>query len=264
MSKLAEYALGIEEVAAAIAVAGIPEAAKGLLVSNFGRLSADEERGRLLSANHSLYARGLLTVSDHHPQLIPDLTRIVTVFTSNTRSLRMGKTSVFGEDVLAYYHDQDGWVKHAIRDGVAHYFTLNKAPGEMEAEIFEFFSPSFKAWSSIQPIELPDTLFADLDPRQRRSQNDVLAFIHKTSPAHPSAELLSADLAQARLRGSMLWLEQISEDDLATRGTLLIQGLDRLWMLNSKAEGEISRLVAQLATYEQFKLNIHDFVPAST
>ena len=255
-----EYRFSIEEVAALLAISGMKDVAKGLLMSNFGELSPDEERGRLLAANHSLYVRGHITVNGEGQQVAPEIVELLTAFTSSARTLRAGKTGAYGEDVLAFHYHAEQWTENSAQDGVTFSFHGKRSLDDIEAQLMSFFSPVFLGWRKSNPVILPETLISELTPEMRRSEEAVLAFIQQTAAGHPFAEGLARDFSQAIWRGSLLWMESEAEEDIAMRATLLVQGVDRLWMINSTTQDEQTRLQAQLCSLAQFRQHIHDFV----
>jgi hypothetical protein len=227
-----EFTLGVEELTAAISLAGQVEAAKGLLVGTFGELSADEQKGRLMAANHALLARGWVTLVEGKPRLDERLAGLITRLFTGGDVLRSGRTGAYGENVLALFPGQGGWLEHRVRDGVVHSlrFPLNKQ--QASAALEGFFQPVFGGEQALQ-VDLPDGLLSDLDPVQRRSFDAALAYIRQASPDNLDAYLLAEDLARGPWRGSTLRL-QVIEDGMRTRGALWVQGQGRLWQLQAQ------------------------------
>jgi hypothetical protein len=254
------YSLSLEELAAVISLTGQRAQARALLINNLGDMSPDEERGRMFAADHSLMARDLVSIKDKKPQLHPDLVRIVNGMFGGGVVIRSGKTGAFGEDSLSYYFGFEGWLEHKVRDSVIFTFRLALQPVEVEKAICTFFSPVFTGWHNIPPVDLPGTLLVDLDPVSRRSFDKVLAFIKTVSPGNKAAEQLAIDFAQASWRGSIFWIYGSGNKDLSSKGTLFVQGPERLWLINSKIIKDQAIFQAELCSATQFQEKIHGFI----
>ena len=255
-----DYRFSIEEVAALLAISGRKDLAKGILLSNFGELSPEEERGRLLAANHSLYVHGHVSIQGEQQEITPEISRLLSAFANPTRTLRAGKTGSFGEDLRIFFYSEGSWTENAVQDGVIFSFQPERSLEEIEASILAFFSPVFLGWRKSDPVILSETLTSELTSEKRRSYEAVLAFINTTAAEHPFSDMLARDFAEARWRGSLLWMESENNEDIGMRGTLLVQGADRLWMINSTTVDGKTRMEAQLCSLAHFRKHIHDFV----
>ena len=250
----------IEEVAALLAVSGWSEMGQALLVSNFGELSSDELRGRMIAANHSLYARGHLVLKENKQQVAEETFPVIAALGQAKRTIRASKSAEFGEDLRVYYFYQDRWTENAVQDGVVYTFQSERSPEDIEAALSAFFTPVFLGWRKSEPVPLANTLLTGLPLADRRSPEAVLAFINQTASGHPYAQALAQDFAGASWRGSLVWVESESAGSLGMRGTLLVQGAERLWLINSVTVDGEPRMQAQLCSLAQFRQHIHDFV----
>lgn len=249
--------LSTEELAVVIGIAGRPEIAKGLLSSSFGEISVDEERGRLLAAHNSLLARKLIHLEAGQPQLHPEFKKTMAAFLVGRRLVRAGRTGLFGEDMLAYYHHADGWLGHGIRDGVSHHLDFPFSLDRAEAAVEAFLSPVCPPLANSIRIALPDTLLTELSPEARRSYDDVLEVIRSVSPSNPAAQLLAQDFAEGPWRGSTTWMDQTDPNSVLTRGMLWLQGVERLWMITAQAREEAAQSQAVLCGRDQFRAEVH-------
>ena len=117
-----ELNISVEELAMSLSIAGSPAVAKGLLLSQVGKLSDDEERGRLRSAAHALLARDLVVIKDSKPYLQDNLAALVEVMQKYDYSIRFARRVDSLEQVLAYYFSGRTILKHQNRDGVVQHF----------------------------------------------------------------------------------------------------------------------------------------------
>ena len=108
--------LSVEELAFAIGAIGEAETAGAFLRVLLGTRCREEIDGRLLSASHSLIARGYLTfdLSEKERELDKQLAELVGVLAGCDFSIRCGRSVQDGEDVHSYFFKGDAIVEHRL------------------------------------------------------------------------------------------------------------------------------------------------------
>lgn len=241
MNKL-QFDLGIEELAVAISMIGKTEEAKGLLVSVLGEISPEEERGRLLAAYNSLFARGLIAYADQHtdPILDSDIKAILELFFGSQTLIRVSKISEMSENTASYYIGNDGWLEHCINQGVSHRFLYPINEKEVTKRISAFLSP--QPVSSVQPsllLKVPTDILFNAPAGTLSNYDELLGILSKDSESTDEMKMLTDDVVNGQWRASTVWISHPNDEQMLMRGYLWVQGADRLWKLNSdSAESE--------------------------
>lgn len=235
MTQKIEISIGLEELVAALAAAGHKDEARGILAGTYGTLSAEQESGRLIAANHSLLSRGLSKFVDQKIELGAEMQTILNGMLASKATLRAGKSGPAGEEILSFYPQKTGWMKHQVSLGVVHRFRLPIGKEDAGTELGSFFE--VKSGEKVTPLEvlLPASLMTDLAAQGRRSFDAILDYL-KTNAANSgdaALPLFAEDFRNNRWRGSLVWVERSSQDSLAMKGALLLQGAHRLWVIQS-------------------------------
>lgn len=257
---LFEYSFSVEEFAVIMSVAGRADEAKGLLTSQLGMLSSEEERGRLLSANHSLLARNLLSIRDSQVQVDTDVSELMEKLFMSTSLCRFGRTGKFGEDVLTYYYVSDGLLEHAMSDGVVHRFRFPIPIKDVDNRVWSFFSPVSAARKEDLSLELPIGFITEFDFSNLRTFAKVIEIITKNSAQTRAAEAFAEDLANGSWRGSMIWIDHEFEDRTFGRGSFCFQGPTHLWLINFVGKSEPPKLRAYQVNMKEFRKHIRSIV----
>ncbi len=262
-TKKIEVSIGLEELVAAMAATGHKEEARGILVGAYGTLSADQESGRLIAANHSLLARGLSKYADQKIEIGAEMQTIINGMLTSKATLRAGKSGPAGEEILSFYPQQSGWMKHQVSLSVVHHFCLPLSKEDLGGELSSFFAGiSGKKTSPIE-ISLPASLMTDLAAQGRRSFEAILEYLKANAAADTGAGLpiFAEDFLNNQWRGSLVWIERSSQDSLAMKGALLLQGAHRLWVVQSGQGGtEAAKMKARLLSSSEFLDWVHAFL----
>ena len=259
MSKL-NFDFSVEEFAVSLSLVKKIEEAKGLLTNAFGKSSPDEEKGRLLAAYNSLFARGLLTYGQGEAALHPDIKKILDIFFDSRKLIKVGKSVDSGEDVVSYYFHQDAWLEHSIVQGIAHRFRYPVKEKEIQNNISKFFSPHGLSGKTSVCVDMPADLLNSL-PGTLSNYDTVLAVLSKNDVSiSPEMNLLADDIANGEWRGSTVWMSRVDEESLLLRGYLWVQGKERLWTINSKNSDDSLTLQAALCSKDDFHLKLHELV----
>jgi hypothetical protein len=259
MSKL-NFDFSVEEFAVSLSLVKKIEEAKGLLTNAFGKSSPDEEKGRLLAAYNSLFARGLLTYGQGEAALHPDIKKMLDIFFDSRKLIKVGKSVDQGEDVVSYYSHQDGWLEHSIVQGVAYRFRYPVKEKEIQNNISKFFSPHGLSGKTPVCVDMPADLL-NSPPGMLSNYDTVLAVLSKNiASITPEMNLLADDIVNGEWRGSTVWMNRVDEGNLLLLGYLWVQGKERLWTINSKTSDESFILQAALSSKDDFHLKLHELV----
>lgn len=259
MMKL-NYDFSVEEFAVFLSFVKKNEEAKGLLTNAFGKSSPDEEKGRLLAAYNSLFARGLLTYGLGEAVLHPDIKKLLDIFFDSRKLIKVGKSVDSGEDIVSYYFHRDAWLEHSIIQGVAHRFRYPVKEKEIQNNISKFLSPHGLSGKTPICVDMPADLL-NSPPGTLSSYDTVLAMLSKNvASIIPEMNQLAEDIANGEWRGSTIWMSHVDKDNLLLRGYLWVQGKERLWSINSKASDEAPALQAVLCSKDDFHLILHELV----
>ncbi len=249
------FHLGLEEVVVAIGLVGQPEVAKALLWSNVGEINADEERGRLLAAHHSLLAKGLITLQQNEAHPTEDLVQIATMLVEHTFIVRFSRGSGVDERVLAYYFRDNRILSHAIGNGVSHHLVFVNDRDQMVdngAQFVELIA-AHEDYPEVKVSEATLNKARELAHTAPDKLDELLTDAGMPETARLS---LSEDLRQPAYRGSLMRVEAKDGQLRSDRGALLLKGKERLWLMEVQpADGEVM-ITIRLATQETLRYQI--------
>ncbi|MGB9777452.1 MAG: hypothetical protein ACPLYD_13675 [Anaerolineae bacterium] len=227
---MSEFALTLEELALVFSIIGKPEAGQNLMAAQLGEMSEAEARARLLTAGHSLLARGWMVLSDEGPTLNEDLARAAHLLTRADFSIRYSRATPDAEFNLAYHFGKDAILEHRLEQGVVH--RLNEIP---DAATVIKSGLVFFGLPQAEPFQCPPaTLLYSLlnglkdldDPAQIDQRLQEAGIAEETRP------LLVEDLARPQYRGSALRVQYDARGNLfSEEGFLLLHGPRRLWLI---------------------------------
>lgn len=252
---------GVEEFAVALNLFKKQAEANGLLISTFGKMSQEEQRGRMLAAYNSLFARGLLTYAQQESTLQPEIVKLLNIFFTSHKLIKVGKAVNSAEDVISYYAYQNVWLEHSVTQGVAHRFRYPIKEKAILDNISEFLSPTGLSNVISTCVNIPAELILNSPPGTLSDYDTVLAILGKNiSKITPEIKQLSEDIAKGKWRGSTIWMNRIDEDRLLSRGYLWVQGQNRLWAINSKNSDESVFLRATLCSKADFDSKLQELI----
>lgn len=243
--------LSLEEVAVVLSLLGYPEVAKGLLVTQLGEISADEERGRLLAANHSLLAKNILYLQGDKIRMEPPYAQLLGFLTTNDYALR-GTIRQIGqpEQILNFYARGERLVEHRITHGVVHTFReVSDVEKALDACI------SFLGMESDAPFAAASFTLTNAQIEEARSlaaEQAEIAFnyLHELGAPKESARLFAEDLGQQKMRAAVLRVNVNMATGLTSDyGYLTLGGASgRYWLMDINALNGTSMLVVQPMT----------------
>lgn len=239
---LQSYVISIEELIAALGLVGKLVEAKVLINSSFGEISADEEKGRIHSAYHSLLSRKLVFYSNGKAYLNPSFQNILEIFIQSTHGTRLNKTTSLGEDILTIYPQDQDFLIHMNTQEVVHDLKYPLSKEAVIKEIQIFYKPNCDQTDPISLI-LPTTHLIDLDAKTRRQYDQVYEYIKKSNPKDNNSKLLAEDFAYGPWRGSVIGFNADSENNINIQGLLLLQGKNRLWKIVADDETATATIV---------------------
>lgn len=223
------YRFGLEELAVAIRYAVSVEDAKAMLLGNYGNLTADEERGRLLAGSHSLMARNLLVMLDNTPRLDKGLTDCVQMLFHQDYIIRMSRGSGVTEQLCVVHFKNNRMVMHQITQGVVHELSWIddvKAVTSAASGLFDL-----KPDSVSRPVgEIPFSVLDDSRTKGTFTPTQTEALLVESGLPVKVAHPLSEDFNLPKYRGSIVRL-QIKEDKPSNeKGIFLLGGKARSWL----------------------------------
>jgi len=244
--------LGLEELAVVLNLMGYPEIAKGTLISQLGEMSADEERGRLLAANHSLMARDILYLQGDAIRMKERYAKLLGFLITNDFALRgTMRRKDAPEEHLTLYVRKDRVAVHHITHSVVHSFqettdvetaldTLSKLV--LSANSVPFDAPQFAV--NEEQMEQARTLAAE------KGADETCDFLAGLNVPAAAARPFADDLSRQNFRSVVLRINiDLTEGPASDQGYLVLGGESgRAWHMDIHARNGDARLVVQPAT----------------
>ena len=245
-----DFTLSVEEVALAMSLVGQPEVAHNLMMAQLGEMKQEEARARLLTAGHSLMARGWLTMDAQGAMHLADaMARVTRVLSHADFSIRYSRSHRNADLSLSFHFEEDGIFAHRVEQGVVHHITEVQDADAVTQGVLAFFEMAQVRPFTCPLTEIPDGLLDDI--KNEEDVSSILRQLEEAGVPEETRTLLAKDLSGAQYRGSILRVEY-GEDNVprSDRGLLVLRGSDRLWLLRPLiGEGEPS--VTLLAGTEQ-------------
>ncbi len=264
MIKEFNFDFGIEEFAVVLSLTKKTDEANGMIFSTFGKLSSDEERGRLLAAYNSLFARGLLGYKEGEFSLHTGIRKMLDIFFKSRKLVKTGKSVDTGENVISYYAHQNVWLEHSVIQGVAHRFRYPIAKQDAQKNIEKFLLPHSPSNIKKVSVDISSDLILNTSPGNLSNYDTVLNYLKKNgNNISPEMRYLAEDISNGEWRGSTIWMDRSSENQLLSRGYLWIQGKERFWFINSGNSDEPFILRATLCEKNDFSKNIRELIDTS-
>jgi hypothetical protein len=240
---MAEFQLSVEEVAFAMGVIGDPAVSSGFLLAILGDISQQELEGRLYAASHSLMARGLFDVNldTQEQQLDQALGAMIRALLANTYSLRCSRTIQGEEQLLNYFLGDGQIVEHRLYKGVVSHLETIPDMVTVYSRCAAFYDLPIEmtaAEGAEEPVGfLPASLLEDVkDAIPTITASQIVAQFTEAGLSEQAAVDLADDLLQQRYRGSVLRAETTTGEITSDRGFLLLNGPQRLWLMEAILE----------------------------
>lgn len=245
-----EIHLSLEELALLINLMGYPIVAKGLLTSQLGDISPQEERGRLLAANHTLLAKGMMELRGGKLYIEPAYSDLLDLLPNNDYAVRCVVSSEgSASQMLTYYLRDDQTVQQRITHGAVHSLravsSLTQAVEAIQALLMlDISQPHSHEIGYLRQEELealPESYSDAADASQR---------LQAVGWAKGTADSFAQDLFNQRLRGAVYRVEMNPEDkEWSERGFMLLTGIsDRTWLMTPGGGPDSDSLLIKPAT----------------
>ncbi len=243
--------LGLEELVVVLNLLGYPEVAKGLLVSQLGELSPDEERGRLLAANHSLMAKEILYLQGGSIRMKEGPARLLGFLITNDYAVRgTARSTQAAEESLTYYVRNRSVVEHRLTHGVVHAFR-ESTPAAAVDGLAAFMLPA-----GGEAFEAPSFTIGDAQWQEAQSliaaegAEAGAAFFRGLGAGEAPAAYLAEDLSRQTLRSAAMQVTvDMSEGINADHGYLILgSATGRAWAMDIRERNGAVELVIQPAT----------------
>lgn len=245
----------LEEFALILSVLGYPETSKGLLLGQLGEISADEERGRLEAATHSLLAKDLFASRGEELQLKSEIAQMMATIVVNDYALRCTeKHSPALEQNLTIYVKGEQIVQQQVSSGVLYAFETLSSRNAARESCRRFFDLTL-------PIETDDVSFTIADEQlenarvaANESVEEGKSLLVDVGVDQDAAQMLSEDLSLQIRRGSILRIRTSTEEGtVSDEGFLILVGsCGRCWLMDIHREGNETLLTGKLASKEMF------------
>ena len=225
--------LSIEEMAYLLGVLGGGVQAGQFLRTTIGEKDDKEIEGRLISAAHSLLARGWLILENNQQKKIDgEIQRVLEQMLGSSYSLRFSKIQKGKEDIVAYFFHDSKILEHRIDSGAVccleamnswdDYFQRSASFLEIPDTI-QFLE---KEESIILPADLLQSVKEEAEKCDGKSAAERLVKNH----VPPSvANLLAEDMAIVNWRGSGLKTSPKGDKVDSEGGFLILKGQRRMW-----------------------------------
>ncbi len=236
-----DFLLSVEELALAMSMVDRPEVAHDLMVAQLGAMKQEEARTRLLTAGHSLMARGWLTMDVQGTMHLADpLARVARVLSRADFSIRYSRSHRNVDLSLSFHFGEDGIFAHRMEQGVVHHIIeVQDADAVIQGGL------AFFEMTEVHPFTCPsaEILNSLLDKiKDEKNTSSILQHLQEAGVPEETRTLLAEDLRGVQYRGSILRVEY-GEDNIprSDRGLLVLRGPERLWLLRPLiGEGEPS------------------------
>lgn len=241
------FSLSVEELILALYVIGCQEAAAGILHMSFDPMSDEELEIRLVTAGHSLAARGWLTVDETAgtKELHPVLAQTVRAVSDAAHTLRLSKQVQEEESTIGIHVLADGtMVAHQVERGFIH--RINRVDGyeEVLAAVERHFG---LCWQEESDLAVDGAVvWPDLD----QDTAELLEMLATAGMPEHLRVRLAEDMMVSDDQLAMMRVEYDEErEPHVEHGVMLIQGKKRFWIMYPQ-DGDEESFHVELGTKE--------------
>lgn len=226
-----DFRLSVEELALAMSTEGRAEIAQSMMVAQLGKMEQEEARLRLLTAGHSLLARGWLTLeADGTLHLVDSMARVARVLSGADFSIRYSRSYPTADFSLAFHFGEGCILGHRIEQGVVHHISEVGDNDSVIQEGVGFFDVVNTAAFASPPFEISKELLELIKDDPAPVVIDLR--LSRAGVPDEARAMLTEDLSQVRYRGSVLRVEyNENKAPVSDRGLLILCGPQRLWLL---------------------------------
>lgn len=234
MNQLRTIRLSLEELAVSLSMLGNPALGKGILVSELGQISSEEERGRLSAATHTLMAKEILSLKEKKLTPAASFLNLITPLINCDFSIRCSRTAENELDqVLLFYFRQSLIVKHEIQHSVIHELTEVTNTEQVIKDTSLFFELDNLKPFSVATQKLTQTQLENARKYSAESVNKTKSYLLVQGFPDIFSQWFAEDLHEAEYRGSTMRVETSPRNELVSDvGFMLLKGTSgRLWFL---------------------------------
>jgi len=234
MNQLRTIRLSLEELAVSLSMLGNPVLGKGILVSELGQISSEEERGRLSAATHTLMAKEILSLKESKLTPAASFVNLITPLINCDFSIRCSRTTENEpEQVLLFYFRQNLIVKHEIQHSVIHELTEVTETEQVIKDTSLFFELDNLKPFSVATQQMTQTQLENARKYSAKSVNEAKGYLLEQGFPDIFSQWFAEDLHEAEYRGSTMRVETSPRNELVSdMGFMLLKGTSgRLWLL---------------------------------
>ncbi len=221
--------LSIEEMAYVLGWLGGEQQAAEFLKPLLGEVDAKELTGRLLSAAHSLLARGWLVMEGEEKALNPEVQILIGSVLQSQYSLRFSKIARGEETTTTCFFSGPLIVEYRLDQAVVCHLEVVPDRNDLFRRSAQFMQ--VPEGSQTSPL---GTLSADA-LQDARAQAEI-GKVHEAvkllerGGLKTAAPLLAKDMASVQWRGWVLKFQPTSESVTSEEGFLVLQGPQQMWL----------------------------------
>jgi hypothetical protein len=259
-----QFYVSIEELAMIMNVAGYPDKAYHLMVSQLGDMSKEEARIRLMTAGHSLLARKYLSIDTNgNTTLMDPVARIAWILSGADLSIRYSRSYRNADFALAFHFGEDQIYAHRVEQGVVHHIAKVDSKDSVIQGGVDFFG-----FAEIQSFTCPPAKISQQLLEEVKDDPSPVVIERRLASAGVPDEtrsLLVEDLSHTQYRGSIMQV-QYGEDNVpqADEGLLVLSGPERLWLLRPLFQNDERYVTLLPGTEEVFRQEVSALKSAST
>ena len=250
-NKEERLSLGLEELVVVLNLLGYAEVAKGLLVTQLGEIGPNEERGRLLAANHSLMAKEILYLQGGAIRMEEGPARLLGFLIANDYAVRGTARNIkAAEESLTCYIRGGEVVEHRLTHGVVHAFRRSDPAAAVDA-LAAFMLPADREAFQAPPFTLGDDRLQEAQSLIAAEGAEAgAAFFRGLGADEAAAAPLAEDLNRQTLRSAAMQVTiDMSTGINADRGYLILAGATgRAWVMDIREQNGAGELTVQPAT----------------
>ncbi|MDQ2806777.1 MAG: hypothetical protein M3Z04_07660 [Chloroflexota bacterium] len=246
-----QFQISVEELAYALGVLGGVGVAGGFLRSVLGDRDRRELDGRLLSAGHTLMARGYLDLNlvTQTTHIDPALRAAVLPLINNQFSIRCSYAAGNGEQVLAYFSQKPIIIEHKLVQGVISHLDLVPDWATVADRSYRFFDlPLTRADDQgFHPVgNVPINYLYRPQTQENASSPDTLTLQLQREGLLPLiAQQLAQDIVESEAHSSVIRTQTGPAGLTADRGFLILRSWQRWWLLDLQPQNSSVVIVYQ-------------------
>lgn len=227
--------LSIEEMAYLLGMAGGSQQSGIFLRLTYSDMGTEELEGRLLSAAHSLLARGWLILDESKKRISPELQIYLDYLLKSDYSIRVSKIVPGSEEqVVNYFFHTGAVVEQRLEHGVVIHLELIHDRENVFHRIQTLLEIPENSGSEVGEVGRihADRLQEAKELAERGKRKEAVKLLADEGLDSALAEELAAEIANAQWRASILKLIPHMERVTSGGGFLALPGPTRPWLFD--------------------------------